>query len=62
VTAADRRETQQLLSGDGYMASNERLLCFTRPAAEVQVEIRWPAGGVWRSGPLVPARLWTFVE
>lgn len=62
VTAADRRETQQLLSGDGYMASNERLLCFTLPAAEAQVEIRWPAGGVWRSGPLVPARLWTFVE
>jgi hypothetical protein len=122
VSVAGRRETQQLLSGDGYMASNERLLVFTLPAAAdamgtggtggtrddgvrddgarddrvrddgvrddgvhddgvrddgvrddgvrddearddgVRVEIRWPAGGIWRSGPMRGSRSWTFVE
>lgn len=64
VTAAGRRQTQQLVSGDGYMASNERLLFFTLPSdvADASVEIRWPSGKRWQSGPLSWSRQWTFIE
>ncbi len=64
VTVAGRRQTQQLISGDGYMASNERLLLFTLPSTvrEAIVEIRWPAGGRWKSSPLPVSSRWTFIE
>lgn len=46
VATADRRWTKQLVAGDGYQASNERLLQFgLGPAARVaEVRIDWPSG------------------
>lgn len=46
VVAGERRWTKQLVTGDGYMASNERLLQFgLGPAAAVsQVKVHWPSG------------------
>jgi hypothetical protein len=46
VTAGARRWTRFLLAGDGYMASNERLLQFgLGEAVSVdRVEVAWPSG------------------
>ena len=64
LIASGRRLTQQLVSGDGYMASNERKLLFTLPpdATDLRVEIRWPVSGHRPSDTLPVAREWTFVE
>ena len=48
VEVAGRRQTQWLLAGDGYQASNQRQLIFGLGAAErvEKLRIRWPAGSV----------------
>jgi len=46
VSAGGRRWSQQLVAGDGYMASNERMLHFGLGTAEAVDELRarWPSG------------------
>lgn len=46
VTTEDRRWTKQLVAGDGYMASNERVLQFGLGEADIAKELRvkWPSG------------------
>jgi tetratricopeptide (TPR) repeat protein len=46
VTAGDRHWTKQLVGGDGYMATNERVLQFGLGAAAAVRELRveWPSG------------------
>ena len=46
IRSGDRVQTQQLLAGDGYMASNERALFFGLNTAEHidQLEVLWPSG------------------
>jgi tetratricopeptide (TPR) repeat protein len=46
ITAGPRHWTKQLVAGDGYMASNERVLQFgLGPAASVsRIRITWPSG------------------
>ncbi|MFG0333717.1 MAG: CRTAC1 family protein, partial [Maioricimonas sp. JB049] len=47
VKAGDRERSRTLLAGDGYMASNERVLQFGLGAAEsTTVRIEWPSGRV----------------
>ncbi|QDU36339.1 ASPIC and UnbV [Maioricimonas rarisocia] len=47
VTAGDEERTRTLLAGDGYMASNERVLQFGLGAAEsADIRIEWPSGSV----------------
>ena len=47
VAAGDRRWTKQLVAGDGYMASNERILQFGLGEVErvTELQVRWPSGG-----------------
>jgi hypothetical protein len=47
VTAGGRRHTRQLTAGDGYMASNERLLAFGLGQVDAieRVDVTWPSGG-----------------
>ncbi len=47
VEAAGRRRMKQLTAGDGYMATNERLLQFGLGAADqvTELTIDWPSGG-----------------
>jgi hypothetical protein len=47
VVTEDRKWTKQLVAGDGYMASNERVLQFgVADAASVkEVRVHWPSGG-----------------
>lgn len=46
VEAAERHWSKQLVAGDGYMASNERVLQFGlgKAAAVSQLRINWPSG------------------
>ncbi|HUQ72412.1 MAG TPA: FG-GAP-like repeat-containing protein, partial [Planctomycetaceae bacterium] len=46
VFTAGREYSQQLVAGDGYMASNERILQFGLGAADAvsQLQVRWPSG------------------
>ncbi|MBW3540938.1 MAG: VCBS repeat-containing protein [Planctomycetes bacterium] len=46
AVAQERRWTKQLVAGDGYMASNERLLQFGLGDARAvdEVHVRWPSG------------------
>lgn len=46
VRAAGRSQKQQLVAGDGYMASNERALFFGLNAADriESVDVQWPSG------------------
>ena len=48
VVTEQRRWSKQLVAGDGYMASNERMLQFgLRDAAAVkELRVRWPSGAV----------------
>jgi hypothetical protein len=48
VVTDDRKWTKQLVAGDGYMASNERLLQFGlgEAAAVKEIRVRWPSGKV----------------
>lgn len=48
VTAGERHWTKQLTAGDGYMASNERLLQFGVGSASTisELKITWPSGQV----------------
>ncbi len=48
ITSAGRSRTRQLTAGDGYQASNERILVFGLGAAETatDVGIHWPSGTV----------------
>lgn len=47
VFADDQRWKKQLVAGDGYMASNQRLLQFGLGKAESvqKIQIHWPSGG-----------------
>lgn len=50
VVLGRRTLSKQLVAGDGYMASNERVLQFglgASPAAD-RIEVRWPSGNVSR--------------
>lgn len=45
------KQTRQLTSGDGYLASNERRLVFALPQSEtgpLTITVRWPGGAVSR--------------
>lgn len=55
VRSDGRQQVRQLVAGDGYMASNERLLQFGLGAATspVSILVRWPSGGHTRI-PNVP--------
>lgn len=46
VATNDRKWTKQLVAGDGYMASNERMLQFGlgEAAAVTEIQVRWPSG------------------
>lgn len=50
VVMGRRTLTKQLVAGDGYMASNERLLQFGMGSNETadRIEVRWPSGNVSR--------------
>lgn len=45
VSHHDRTWSKQLVAGDGYMASNQRMLSFgTGPVDRVDIRVRWPSG------------------
>ncbi|MEK6262630.1 MAG: FG-GAP-like repeat-containing protein [Planctomycetota bacterium] len=48
VVAGQRRWSKQLVAGDGYMASNERMLQFglSDSAVVKELRVRWPSGAV----------------
>lgn len=55
VSSGDVRVVRELVAGDGYFCSNERVLTFALPedASRVSVEVRWPSGmiGEWTEIP-----------
>jgi len=64
VRAGERRWARQLVGGDGYMASNERVIQFgAGPALQVDgIEVRWPSGAVSRCGAVGTGETLVFVE
>ncbi len=64
VRAGERRWIKQLVGGDGYMASNERVLQFgVGAAAEVDsIEVRWPSGSISRTEGVQTGDTLVFVE
>ena len=48
IVTADRDVTRQLMAGDGYMASNERVIEFGLGETDNvdEIEIRWPSGAI----------------
>jgi hypothetical protein len=64
VTAGARTWVRQLTAGDGYQASNQRMLLFGlgSEAQVQQVEIRWPSGGVQTYADLPVDREWLLIE
>jgi hypothetical protein len=54
VSSGETRYTRQLVAGDGYMASNQRVLIFgLGPRSSVdQLTVRWPSGRKQQFGPL----------
>lgn len=64
VRAGERRWIKQLVGGDGYMASNERVLQFgVGAAAEVDsIEVRWPSGSISRTDGVQTDDTLVFVE
>ncbi len=64
VTVGEKSYTKQLTAGDGYQASNERILVFglgSNEAVEL-VEIRWPSGLVEKHETLKTNTRWVVVE
>ena len=56
--------TRQLTAGDGFQASNERLLVFGLARAEVvdKLVVRWPAGAVQTFAAIAVDKEWLMVE
>ncbi|MCA8995700.1 MAG: VCBS repeat-containing protein, partial [Planctomycetaceae bacterium] len=64
VTTATGKWTKSVTAGDGFQASNERLLHFGLGDAHSirQVEIRWPSGTVQRLKNIPSDTTWILVE
>lgn len=66
VTAnfGDRSVQRQLTAGDGYQASNERLLVFGLADAEQvdRLDVAWPSGMLESIGPLSAGRHYVLIE
>jgi tetratricopeptide (TPR) repeat protein len=64
LSAGERRWTRPLLAGDGYMASNERVVQFGLGAAESvdEVRVHWPSGNVTSARQLPADRTLQLVE
>ena len=64
VTTKNRKLSQQLMAGNGYMVSNERILHFglnTDDRIEI-VEISWPSGTQQRFHDLPINKQWVLIE
>lgn len=63
VRAGDRRLTRQVTAGDGYQASNERVLVIGVPdSGTVEVEVFWAVGAPQSIGPLAPGTGYVVVQ
>lgn len=63
VTTKDRKLVRQLFAGDGYEASNEKLLTFglSEEVAASEVQVRWPSGINQTLGALAQGE-WLVIE
>lgn len=63
-TVGEKRIYRQLVSGDGYMCSNQKLLHFGLQQNELlrSVEVTWPSGLVETYGDLSPDSHWIAIE
>ena len=63
VRSGGRTQTRQVLAGNGYQCSCERILRFVvAHNTPIDAEVRWPAGGVMRLTNVVPGELALVVE
>ena len=64
IQLSDRTVTRQLMAGDGFQASNQRILNFGTGISDTvsQLTIRWPSGESNRFGPLKVNTHWIAVE
>jgi tetratricopeptide (TPR) repeat protein len=64
VTVGDRTLARQLTAGDGYQASNERLLTFGLAASEAvdAIRVMWPSGTINAYENLAAGKIFTCIE
>jgi hypothetical protein len=62
-TTGKHRQIDEVRSGGSYLSQSDLRIHFgLGQAAEAEIEVRWPNGGIERFGPLAADRIYTIIE